>query len=86
MRIAAVGASLGVAIGLGVMLANAWGLATLAAQTEGGFVAWIMLPWGLAITFGGVQIGMAIMLAEEDDGSGGKRQHLPLASQATQKL
>ena len=86
IRNAAIGASLGVVVGLGLMFGDAWGLATLAGQTESPLVAWIMLPWGLAVTFGGVQVGIAIMVAEDDSPGGGKRQRIPLASGATRRV
>lgn len=86
IRNAAIGASLGVAVGLGLMMADAWGLATLARQTDTSLIAWVMLPWGLAVTFGGVQVGIAIMTSDDDEGGGGKRQHVPRAIGAVQKL
>lgn len=77
IRHALAGAGLGAAVGFGLLLADAWGLATLARQANFGFAAWVLLPWGFAVTFGGVQVGIAVMLIDDDDEPrGGKRQRL----------
>ncbi len=86
IRHALIGAALGAAVGFGLLLADVWGLATLARQASFGFAAWLLLPWGFAITFGGVQIAIAVMLIEGDAARrGGKRQRLPVAELAPAK-
>lgn len=83
IRHALAGAALGAGVGLGLLLADAWGLATLARQASFGLAAWVLLPWGFAVTFGGVQIGIAVMLIDGDDAPhGGKRQRPPTAALA----
>jgi len=52
-------------------------LGTLVWQSPSGIVAVIALTCGLAITFGSVQMGFAVMLlrTSEDDARGGKPRH-----------
>lgn len=70
---AAVGALLGLAFAVALIVVDAHGIGALIMNSESGAVAFILLAGGFMITFGSLVAGSAVMLLprDGDDGHGG---------------
>lgn len=75
----ALGLGLGVAFTALLLWLDVAGLGRLVAASPQGWLAAAMLAWFSGITFGGAQIGIAVMRLGDDGGGGGGGRHSPAA-------
>ncbi|MCJ8143012.1 hypothetical protein MKI84_08790 [Ancylobacter sp. A5.8] len=74
LRHALIGCALAVLFVGGLIAFDVARLGELVLHSSNGLLAALVLTVALAITFGSVQMGFAVMLLGEDDETGGRRQ------------
>jgi len=73
----ALGLGLGVVFTAILLWLDVAGLGRLVAASPQGWLAAAMLAWFSGVTFGGVQIGIAVMRLGDDNDTGGRRRRDP---------
>ncbi len=80
LRHAAIGFALAGLFVFVIVKEDLGGLGTLAAQSDSGTFALLLLAFMMGVTFASAQMGFAVMLSAEpddDEGEKGKRERLP---------